>query len=493
MTLLLSGCACIPGSKMPANTDRYFLYAANDRVYCLDSKTGKTDEIRTAVPVSGINNALIADSGKKMAFEATIKDSEDYALFYWDGKSDSANLVDKNADMARINKKMDFLIYMKAHDGHYDLYQHDLKKHSVQRIAENVNKVSMTEDGKSILYLQAIPEEEQFVLFQKKRNSNPKRISEVSLQREVSATPDHKVVCYTKGESENVLGGLCSAYMWTPTGGEKQLPFKATDIKVFDKDEIYYIASGSGFSCYYYNGKTSKLLSEAASGHGHKLSDEIYSYRGIDENSEKYTVQYAVHKGKQTDLGGYVCSNSTKLGGLSSDGKTVYSWYTKGRMYRTTLGVTGNLSTEQYLNTGNNYTPRGMQFYGDHLAYADEGRLYLDGQMIASEYEDFELSVDGKTLVYTSNGCVYRYSDGKSTFLCRTVDTHLPTASKNVVLVDGGVLYLGDGNKTEQIAADCQDIAPARPWSVKSEGNIIIDGWTTGMWYTMMGTDLIVY
>ena len=491
LALLMSGCSFSLKSDVPENADRYFLYAADGKVHCLDTKNGKTEEITIpTVQAGGVGCAIVSDSEKIMVFELYPDGSEEYGLCYWDGETGRAEMVDPDANLVRINRKMDFFLYFKYTDKYFDLYQYDAKK-GKQMIAADVEEVSMTDDGSSILYVCMNSDGTGGELFRKKRNGSAERISEV-LAGSTNATSDHQVICYLKGESEQVAGGLCNAYMWTPFEGEKQLPFKATDIKVFSKNEIYYTVSrDDGASCYYYDGKTSKLLSGASSAHGHKLGD-AYSY-SVQNGEDKES--YLVSGGKQISMGGHICSKMSSLGALSMDGKTVYTW-NGSTMYRTTVGINGKLTTEKYLDTKREYSHRVMTMSGDHLLNTVD-EISLDGCPIDGAGGG-TLSQSGLTVAYGVDGDIYLYQNGKSFYICSVIVDDIsdgyPTATSRVLLQrENGDLLLADENGTELIVAGCGEFSAAYPWSINNMGNIVLDGYITGMWYTYSGSDTIVY
>lgn len=459
---------------------RYYLYTCENQLYCLDLQTGEIDQIHTGTDVTSIPHAMISEEGGPMLIQvATGKDGQATALLMWDGKSQDATLIDTNATLVRVNQAMDHVVYTKG----ATLYEY--RNNRTEKVYDLLYKVSAAEDCSNVL-MTAAPADllddplsdgtiREFDLLYKKTGQKAIKISTISAAAcYPSATPDHSVVCYTKGPSGTSLFDSYPVYMWTPEGGEVALPFEAIQIAVHSKNEIYYISGEDlNLSLFYYNGKESQLLCEGVYNHLHKLSDDFTYIRLYGQENG-----LILHGGKSLKVPGIICPQKACRGVVSDNKKCVYT-HSDGNWYKTQLQSNGELTVSNYF-TGPNVT----LLQNDLFAYEQDGALYCNGQLVAQNVDNYQIWPSGQ-LHYQKEGKLYCWDNGRSTVVADIADETIVCCGyqENLLVQEGDDLYLIRGTEKTPLPPNIEAAALVVTWDTRPHDDFHSGGATTGWWY----------
>lgn len=492
LSLALTGCGKREEGAKENVDGRYYLYAADNKLYCLDAKDGKTRQIETGTDVCSVTEAMVSEANGRMLLKITTgpeKEGETTpeALLLWDGKSQSAELVETNAELARVNKEMDSVVYAKGQQ----IYQYRIGSGS-KLIFDDFNQVAVSEDLSGMLAM-VVPKEfaesvksgdyvEEWALEYSNGKAEPERIAKISNNAcRPAASSDLSVVCYTKGPSGTSLFRAYPVFMWTPKGGERELPFEAIALSVQSETEIYYLSGmeNDKISLYYYDGKESHLLHGNVASHIHKVSDQLTCCVCLTESSRETLV---IHKGKTVQIPGRICHLRNVLGSVSDDGKTVFIHDEEETWYKAELQDTGELTGGAYIQ-GPEYRPRYDTFKYDQMVILREETLYCNGQAVEKDVAGYKIWPGGR-LCYKKDGSLYLWENGKSVKLAEIGEAvNVGGFENSLVMTEADSLYLLKGSEKKLIAEAVQDVILAEEWGSFELGNVTIGGVRTGWWY----------
>lgn len=472
MSLMLSGCG---KNQAEADIGRYHLYVSENKVFCLDAKNGTTKPIGTDRAVLAVNKAMVGEKNR-ILFEAKVGANGDpvrKALYLWDGKSQEATLVDTDAELIRNTEAMDCFIYIK--DEAVYQYHHTRGKELICQM-ESLSYTSVANDFSGVLIAGTPLEQESdsrtWELWYKTADGKAQRIAQgIQPYSHIYATLDHSAVCYVKDMEEPVEGKYAQAYMWTPRGGEKQLPFIVSFMSVHGENEIYYSVMEEGKDygkLYYYDGEQSILLYESVWWDDiDRISESISQVITYDTQTD-----LLLSGGKATPIPGRADPHEVESG-ISNDGKTVWFWQ-EDTWYRADLQEDGEMSVETWF-----LGPRRMhnvsQFVADQFVYIQDDTLYCSGQEVAQCVDGSWNMNDAGKLAYVKNGVLYCYENGQNTKMAEVgqVDT-AAIYGRNAVLVEAGNIYFCKDGRKELLAENVKDVTEVRLWGMKPAGNLLV-------------------
>lgn len=511
LVLLLCGCESNGGKKESEKkqeaTDslgRYAVYVKDGQMYCLDVKLNQTKTIRTNETVTGVTYAMVGDQSAEMVIDAQLGEGC-RALYYWDGNSEKAACIDEGSDLSivKVSEDMRTMIYTKEVGEDSLLFQYT-REHGTEQLAKNrLGEVSMTDDGTHVLFEEVIKGEdglEAGLLYEKTISGQKRALAEI-VYRSANAAWDHSAVAYLKKEGDPIASSVMEswqAYLWTPESGEEKLPFKASTLCVFSKNEIYYSQEdGSGwFDHYYYDGETSYLIGEHVNYHGHKMGKYLYSYHGF--NVDNPNEDYFVYKGNSVNSHGYACEQKLHYSGYSKDSKTVYYWSSNDDIMRVAILLeNGQISVQEKWETGE-FSPRNMRLHNGSLIYFYEDALYFNGKQIVTDVDrkdaSWELSDDGKTMVYRKGQQLYSYVDGTQQLIWEgeTPEDYYPMMDNRVIIWGAdGTLYLCTKEGLQTVDEQISEMIPTITWSGKLNGDIVTHNMREGMLFQNACGDMV--
>lgn len=475
--------------KTKSNVGRYFVYLEEDSVYCVDTASSKNAAVKLDLvfPVLAIKDAIVCDEATVMALRVS-KDTDVEGVVYWNLGNNKAEYMGDQTDLSHIAKNGDFLLYVKFVGEEKKLYQYTPQGGS-ELIGDGLISASIADDSSS--FFMELGDQTQVgtnvtsTLYYKTPTGKVKKIADIAMKT-ANAAQDHSAICYLK--NERVEGTRRQAYIWTPSGGEKKLPFAADMLTVFGPNDIYYTQrNGVEFlwDHYHYDGKESTLLLEEGHAHAHKAGDGICYFRGDGGYS-----WYIAYKGvvSKTDI--LFCPQQGLSGCSSADGKCFYGWDTDGMMYQVTLSNQGKLSQVSLMETGG-FSARKMGFSEGTLLYENDGGLWVNGTKIAENvgFADSEMSFDGKVVVYLQDGKLHRYADGnvQSFDVENTPQSMYPAYGQKVAYLSGGSVFVmekdGDKTNTATYGETVQELLCVETWSYNNVSGYLVQATVIGCWF----------
>ena len=456
------------------NVEKYFLYTEAEKLYCLDATTGKSTPIGLDFAVDAVENGLVCDDSTKMVARVKKLGQEISGLIYWDGRSEKASYLGDNTDLVRVSKDGNYIWYEEAPEGNGTLYCYDAGKAAATKLVEGIRGAAVSDDGKSAFVTTVfdVPNRQEDTLYYCEADGKMTLLAEVE-RAGTSVPKDRSFVVYTKkAERYQDLTGS-GAYLWTKSGGEKKLPFEATEVYAFAEDEIYYLLYNkerTRASYYYYDGKDTHLLTETGQLHGHKAGDFFYyEERGTEDEFKSCFV----HKGQVLETNIRFCPQVGLVGFTSYQNGGFYGWSmeeNKG-LYRVSLDKDGKLVQTRLMDS-ETYAPRWMTFSNGNLLQTKDDGIYLNGKKIAEAEEGVMLSAEGEVVTFKEN---------------ESADHYLSAQGGRVVAykLGGGVTICAKDGKAKAVDAikEVTSLVLAETWSITTMGETMLKVEQTGAWY----------
>ena len=487
------------------NVEKYFLYTEAEKLYCLDATTGKSTPIGLDFQVEQVESALVCDDSTKMVARVKKLGQEFYGLIYWDGKSGDAKYLGDNTQLARMSKDGKYIWYEENPEKSGTLYCYDVNKGKSVKIVENMQTVTVSEDGtyafvgsyKLTGEKDPATGEDQVagVVCYASCNGTVREITGHAgdaltiMPNRCNVSQDCSAVCYINTEEQDPeFQRNSQVYVWTKMGGEKKLPFMASSIQMFAPDQIYYQKeTKDGFSHYYYDGAESYLLAENGRDHGHKVSNYLYYYLARDNGGYK---QYVAYKGKVIETSILCCPIRGNMAFVSRDGRSFYG-IKEGAMYQVHLDKDGTLTEKKlYDSPIEDFSPRAATVYNETMRTLSEEALYLNDKLIAEGVTGAVLSMDGKHLTYEKNGELIHYTDGKTTaYSMEEIPDSYYTAQNGrlVCLEKSGRLTIFDTAKEKQkiatVGENVTGIIMVETWGCSDWVDFVLNVERTGVWF----------
>lgn len=482
--------------------EKYFLYVDGGKLFRLNATTGQTVQIDLGFSVETAYNALIGDNHQRMVVCVKKEGMENTSLIYWDGTSRKAKYLGDDLTLARVSKDGQYIWYTRGETK--ELYCYNANTASEKRIADNLYAIAVSDDGKTAFLEQNYVNGEGTQVTRLSYAFSDGTVMEITdnaVPRTANVSQDRSAVCYTKKDEieDHLLLTVppkSQAYIWTKTGGEKKLPFKANKVTMFAPDEIYYLQTDTDgiLSHFYYDGKTSSCLLTKSTHCAHKASDYLYFYEPTLRTTDAFS--YVAYKGKGIPTNIFFCIPKGIATFASKDGKRLYNINTWNEeniptMYRVSLGDDKKLTQEVLFYPKRDYSPRFGSFWNEQYCFLTEDKeLYLNDQKVAEgiDTHDYVQSRNGKFLVYQKEGDLYAYADGETAKyeIAEEIKEFMPAQKNRVVYLGGNnkLTLLSTGTTNAQtFGENVTNVSSVDSWSHSEMFDMLTNWERTGAWF----------